>query len=700
MTFLRTLSVAALATTALSAPVWAAGSIFTPGEIVPGYYWLGAEGVSGNGQYVTGRGYDGSHHVSFLLGPDGVVVPITDPGGWAVLTTDVSNTGAVVGQMTSILTDSFRWTEAGGYENLGRLEMLNGGSSFANAISNDGSRIVGHSFKPSNGFYEAYVFVDGATTGVFGNEQMYGLGTLAGGFETTGADISGNGLWATGTGSISSGDARAVRWSLADIETAWTTIEDLGTLGGFYSVGQGVSNDGRVVVGNSGNAAGHDRAFRWVEGATGGVGGNVQMYDLGTLGGDHSYATAVSADGSVVVGGADDAGNHTTAYRWSTATGMVSVADWLTANGVAVNSTIDNAMGVSDDGNVIVGQHTVGGIGRSYIARVVPDPVPPPGQEPGGQPGGGSGLMDVAEYTHTLLANARAAQMGVDLTWMPLNGAHHRPLMTQDRMEDEACLWSVSDLAYKANTDSGIALSEVGACGALGNGVVAGLGVGASTSWQGLSMGGTAQLSGAYVMGEVDWNPDGTPLLLSLTGVVGGWQASINRAYSNGANTDMSQGSTGVTAGVIRARIDWLDAAQFGNVSINPWISGALGRTDMGGYTESGGAFPARFDGQSQVQGEVRLGVTAEAELSPQTTLSGTLEVAHRSGGAPGASGQVLGLFDFSQGGGSHGATWARAGLDLDHAISEDLSLSGSVHVASQGQDATISGSLGLRATF
>jgi probable HAF family extracellular repeat protein len=684
MTLLRTISIAALATTALTGNALGAGTLEDVGEIGAGWYWNRANGVSGNGQFVAGAGYDGTHHLAYVLTPDGVV-SIADPGGWAVMANDVSNNGVMVGQMTAIITSAVRWTEAGGLVDLGRLEMLNGGSSFATGVSDDGTRVIGSSDRPSIDQYEAFIWVEGATTGVLGNSEMYSLGTLAGGGDSTGQGISGNGLWATGGAVNADGDGHAVRWSLADIEAAWTTIEDLGTLGGQWSGGQDISNDGTVVVGNSINADGMDRAFRWVEGATGGVAGNVEMYDLGTLGGAHSYASAVSADGSVVVGGAENASSDMRGYRWTAGTGMISIEDWLAANGVVVSSDIESANGVSDDGNVVVGEHMTADGLRAYVARVSDS---------------GTGVMDVPEYTQTLLANARTAQMGVDLTWMPLNGAHHRPLMAQGRMEDDVCLWNVNDVAYKANTNTGIALTEVGGCGTLGDGVVAGLGVGASTSWQGLALGGNAQLAGAYVMGEVDWNPDGTPLLLSLTGVLGGWQANVNRAYTNGAGTDISSGSTGITAGVIRARVDWMDAAVIGNVSINPWISGAIGHTSMGGYTESGGAFPARFDAQAMTQGEVRVGVTAEAELSPQTTLSTTLEVAHRSGGAPGASGQVLGLFDFDMGGGNQGATWARAGLDLDHAISEDLSLSGSVHVATHGQDATVSGSLGLRATF
>jgi probable HAF family extracellular repeat protein len=70
----------------------------------------------------------------------------------------------------------------------------------------------------------------------------------------------------------------------------------LGTLpGGNSSYAYGVSANGSVVVGWAENASRQRRAFRWT--AAGG------MQDLGTLGGSYGVAYGVSADGSVVVGG-------------------------------------------------------------------------------------------------------------------------------------------------------------------------------------------------------------------------------------------------------------------------------------------------------------------------------------------------------------------------------------------------------------
>src|SRR5688500_14702609 len=131
---------------------------------------------------------------------------------------------------------------------------------------------------------------------------MYGLGTLVPGRDSAAVRISGNGQWVAGEASLAAGNGHAVRWSLADYATASATILDLGTLGGLYSSAYDVSDDGRVVVGYAtANGNPNARAFRWVEGGTGGAPGNPQMYDLGTLGGGESSAYALTSDGSVVV---------------------------------------------------------------------------------------------------------------------------------------------------------------------------------------------------------------------------------------------------------------------------------------------------------------------------------------------------------------------------------------------------------------
>ena len=124
-------------------------------------------------------------------------------------------------------------------------------------------------------------------------------------------------------------------------------MQDLGTLGGDESWAYGVSADGSVVVGWARNAAGRSRAFRWTE-----AGG---MQDLGTLGGNSSWALGVSADGSVVVGWAYNAAGYQRAFRWTAAGGMedlnITYAHLLTDG-----SELWTANAISPDGRYIVGK--------------------------------------------------------------------------------------------------------------------------------------------------------------------------------------------------------------------------------------------------------------------------------------------------------------------------------------------------------
>ena len=110
-------------------------------------------------------------------------------------------------------------------------------------------------------------------------------------------------------GSSSSGAGpQAFRW------TASTGMVGLGDLPGgtFNSDARGVSADGSVVVGNA--RARSTRRSRWT--AAGG------MVPLGTLPGENaSLGLAVSADGSVVVGGGGEA------WRWTAADGMEPLGD-------------------------------------------------------------------------------------------------------------------------------------------------------------------------------------------------------------------------------------------------------------------------------------------------------------------------------------------------------------------------------------
>src|SRR6476646_8638657 len=127
----------------------------------------------------------------------------------------------------------------------------------------------------------------------------------------------------------------------------------LGFLPGGSSGGaSAVSADGSIVVGsaNSSNSSpGYGEAFRWTQSAG--------MVGLGDRPGGSfiSNAWGVSGDGSVVAGegtyGNYFAGEHE-AFRWTQATGMVGLGD------LAGGSFTSTAYGISADGSTIVGQGT------------------------------------------------------------------------------------------------------------------------------------------------------------------------------------------------------------------------------------------------------------------------------------------------------------------------------------------------------
>jgi probable HAF family extracellular repeat protein len=138
----------------------------------------------------------------------------------------------------------------------------------------------------------------------------------------------------------------AFRW------TAAGGMQRLGTLpGGGRSAASGVSADGTVVVGTAENAEEQWRAFRWT--ASGG------MQDLGTLGGNESGALGVSADGAVVVGWAENAAGQERAFRWTASGGMQDLG--------TLGGNESRALGVSANGAVVVGwADNAAGRGRAF----------------------------------------------------------------------------------------------------------------------------------------------------------------------------------------------------------------------------------------------------------------------------------------------------------------------------------------------
>ncbi len=174
-----------------------------------------------------------------------------------------------------------------------------------------------------------------------------GLGDLAGG--EVGSRVSGvsaDGSVVVGWSRLELGHREAFRW------TAQDGMVGLGALPGDEhqeSVANAISADGSVVVGWSESDLWPRQAFRWT--AEGG------MVGLGDLpgGSGSSNAHDVSADGSVVVGNGSKTG-----FRWTADDGMEGIEGLPTGEGVEDGSYVT---AISADGSVVVGGVSFGFFG-------------------------------------------------------------------------------------------------------------------------------------------------------------------------------------------------------------------------------------------------------------------------------------------------------------------------------------------------
>jgi probable HAF family extracellular repeat protein len=246
----------------------------------------------------------------------------------------VSDNGVVVGWSynASGLPRAFRWTASGGMQDLG---TLGGDRSWAYGVSADGAVVVGTAlyYDPFLDDYYARAFRWTAAGGMQDLGTLGGWGSWAYGVSADGAVVVGTVLYYDPF--FDDYYARAFRWTVDG------GMQDLGTLPGYdESYASDVSADGTVVVGwvfyyDYPENYYYQRAFRWT--ASG------RMQDLGTLPGyDESVALGVSADGAVVVG---SSGGR--AFRWTASGGMQDLG--TLGGGWSV------ALGVSADGAVVVG---------------------------------------------------------------------------------------------------------------------------------------------------------------------------------------------------------------------------------------------------------------------------------------------------------------------------------------------------------
>lgn len=306
----------------------------------------------------------------------------------------------VVGSCTSGATcsEAWRWTSAGGIQGLGFLP----GDSGSNAVatSSDGAVVFGGSGASlyrwtSTGMVDIGAGLpSGPLLQIFPTDLSSDGLVAVGGFFDFGTFLGGAFRWTSGVGieilipfgipqiaafNALSSDGTVIVGSsgLPDDQTGFfrtnaggiTFLPEL-PFGECQcgSDARGVSEDGQTIVGTS-----HQEAFRWTA-ATGTVG-------LGLLApiqfNDFDAALDVSADGSVVVGFSSRASD--TAFIWTEASGILDLRALLSQLDVDMTGwTLTSAVGVSNDGTVIVGNGiNPSGDEEAWIASVPEIPKVP-----------------------------------------------------------------------------------------------------------------------------------------------------------------------------------------------------------------------------------------------------------------------------------------------------------------------------------
>jgi probable HAF family extracellular repeat protein len=625
---------------------WTAGVMTDLGNF--GGNYSDANAVSADGSVVVGRAYNASNQYRAFRWTAGVMTDLGTLGGNYSNANAVSADGSVVvGQAYNASGQSraFRLT-SGIMTDLG---TLGGNYSNASAVSADGSVVVGEA-RNANSQSRAFRW----TAGVMTN-----LGTLGGDYSNANA-VSADSSVVVGQAYNASGQARAFRWTAG-------VMTDLGTLGGDFAYANAVSADGSVVAGYAYNVSNQARAFRWTAGV---------MTNLGTLGGDFAYANAISADGSVVVGSAYNASNQAHAFRW---------ADGVMSDLGTFGGNYSSATAVSADGSVVVGYaDNASGQQRAFIYR-------------------GRTLLDVDAWLASVGANNRIYNAGSMLAGMPLEGAHHRPMLSFDRMGKEQQVWATGDFGSSSRTrDVHVTTGEAGINWNLGKTSLLGFAAGHGIQNATLANEGSSATTGDYALVEYDYRPEGTQWIVSLLGMVGSWESKTRRGYITGTGTDFSVGVTDLITRTVRLRVDAPSLATFGGFGFAPYASYAVTQTTVAAYAETGGSFAASFEEQVHTAQEGRVGVSAAKGLSAATKLLLTVEAIHRFDGAgPALVGQeTVGGIAFSQPGVAPRADCVRFGFDVDHKLSENTLLNVSAHVATVGEAHDVSAAISIRRAF
>lgn len=305
-------------------------------------------GVSADGTVVVGQAHSSGHNnVPYRwTAEDGVISLSSLEGEGRAVSADGN---FIVGHENYL---AYRWSSEGGFEYLGDLP---GGDEFSMAwdVSTDGSVVVGvGSSQFSNSIiyptsYEAFRWTESG--------GMVGLGYLEEEhYMSWSRACSADGSIIVGQ-LFNEQESMAFQWSQ---NQGMVELLGLDGLPGSYSSALDVSSDGTIIVGFLLNE-GVGQACMWVDG---------EAVRLGTSSIHHSMATAISGDGSIIVGE-----DNNRPFIWDEVNGMRDLTEVIESEyGIALNGfRLEYVNDISADGTVIVGS---GGDNNEGWMFIIPEP--------------------------------------------------------------------------------------------------------------------------------------------------------------------------------------------------------------------------------------------------------------------------------------------------------------------------------------
>ena len=589
---------------------------------------------------------------------------------------NVTATGvSIIGQSYTGGSQAYYWNKQDGVTYLG---FLDGGSTYSDplAISADGSTIVGLAL-PSSNYGRAFRWTR--------DDGMVDLGVLSGGLTSSATAVSADGSVVAGYSVFSGNIMKSFRW------TEDTGMVDIGSLGGDNTQAAAISANGQVIVGSANYSAGvSGRAFRWTE-STGIVAlssdisaatavnadgsvvvGNLIRSDfsgydafrwtqngglasLGTLsGGTSAMSSYVSADGSIVMGHANNAtGTHV--FRWTQVDGMLSLTDALIKHGADMGSwdLADSSQlpfAATDDGKLVIGMGKYNGNLSYYLANFATGGITTP-QDLGNslQTIQQSG-QQVAAVTRNYAPNGLFIAQNMQQIAVPAistSGAYG------GQMSGSADAFANLSPAAGGKAPSRLSAFLLGSVGIGHNNTsgnyqlngTLGINMQISDSWNigagmisgrtrtDLNFNGDSRLDALGGMAMASYVPYESPLRLYGTAFAADINLDNKRGYLSGSGLDYSRGDTGGFSYGAALRIGWEKKLFSNQTTMMPYLEGRYSKTRIDGYSEKGGTFASSFSDQEDDYTASRLGVEFKHQLNEKTEVLFRPTWGHRFGG-------------------------------------------------------------------